>query len=134
MLKVGTFTGFTVGFDPEVIRQSVDRLNADIVRIHDALAPKCGKTFTVKFDSNPMYGCTRYLQIVATGKDITTHILPYLRDEECMWDKGEDWWLKDFGQDMPVLKPRKQYHISVNTAQEYYLFKERCMVDGVVAF
>lgn len=134
MLKLGTFTGFTVGFDPEVIKQSVDRLNADIIRIHDALAPKCGKSFKVLFDSMPMYGCVDHIQIIATGKDIIAHVLPYLRNEEYMWDYGEDWWLKDFGQDVPVLKPRKQYHITINTSQEYYVFKERCTVDGVVAF
>lgn len=134
MFKLGSFGGFTVGISPKSVQASVDRLNADIVRIHDALAPKCGKALKVLFDSTPMYGCVDHIQIVATSKDMTAHVLPYLKDEECMWDYGEDWWLSDFGQDTPVLKPRKQYHITINMSQGYYVFKERCTVDGVVAF
>lgn len=133
MYKLGSFGGFTVGASPDAVQASVDRLNADIVRIHDALAPACGKSFSVKFDSDPMYGCVTHALIIATGKDMTACVLPYLR--KCgFWDYGEDWWLSDFGQDTPVLKPRKQYHLTVNVAQDYYVFKERCVVDGVVAF
>ena len=133
MYKLGSFSGFTVGASPDAVQRSVDHLNADIIRIHDALVSKCGKAFSVKFDSDPMYGCATHALIVATGKDMTAHVLPYLR--KCgMWDYGEDWWLADFGQDTPVLKPRKQYHLTVNTASDYFVFRERCVVDGVVAF
>lgn len=133
MYKLGSFSGFTVGASPEAVKRSVDSLNKDIVRIHSALAPKCGKTFTVKFDSDPMYGCATHIQIVATGKDMTTHVLPYL--QRCgMWDYGEEWWMSDFGQDTPVLKPRKQYHLTLNMGEDYYIFEERCVIDGVVAF
>ena len=133
MYKLESFSGFTVGANPEAVQRSVDRLNEDIIRIHSALAPKCGKTLSVKSDSDPMYGVARYIQIVATGKDMTAHVLPYL--QRCgMWDYGEDWWMSDFGQDTPVLKPRKQYHLTLNMGEDYYIFKERCVVDGVVAF
>ena len=133
MLKLGSFGGFTVGCSPEAVARSLDKTNARLETIHAALAPKCGKTFAVKFDSDPMYGCTSYATIVATGKDMTAQVLPYLK--RCgFFDYGEEWWIADFGKDTPVLKPRKQYHLTVNIAQYYFMFKERCVIDGVVAF
>ena len=135
MFKLGSFAGgFTVGASKPAVARSVQKLNANIIRIHGALAPVCGKTLSVNFDSDPMYGCCTHIEIVATGKDMSAHVLPYLKNEECMWDYGEDWWMSDFGQDTPVLKPRKQYHLTVNTASDYFVFRERCVVDGVVAF
>lgn len=133
MYKLGGFGGFTVGASPDAVQASVDHLNADIVRIHNALVSKCGKSFTVKFDDDPMYGCVSRALIVATGKDMTAHIMPYLK-KRGFWDYGEEWWLSDFGQDTPILKPRKQYHLTVDVCDEHYMFRERCVIDGVVAF
>lgn len=89
-----------------------------IARTIRALSPLCGKSFSVKDDSMPFYGAYMYV-ITATGKDMTEHVLPYLRNDMAYEDYDEDYWIKKFGDSVPNLKPRKRYQIQIHDSFLY---------------
>lgn len=99
-----------------------------IARTIRALSPLCGKSFSVKDTSDPFYDAYEYT-IVATGKDMTRHVLPYLRNDMKYEDYDEDYWIKKFGDSVPNLKPRKKYHIRIHDAF-FYRFRGGIVENG----
>ena len=98
-----------------------------IARTIRALSPLCGKSFYVKDTSDPFYDAYEYT-ITASGKDMTEHVLPYLRNM-AYEDYDEDYWFRKFGNSIPSLRPRKKYHVRIHDTF-FYRFKGGIVENG----